>query len=215
MSFVRYAPEVSDLKTGDLVWPRADDQIVFFRADNPQGAAWLQRQSDPGFVETEERRHQMDLFHRDVWVGHVAWIEVREGVPWVVDATPSRSGVALPGSRGVATQTYAEFLADESHTQSHIWHGRLRGLVPAQSASLIEAAKAYLGRPYGINPFGFGQTDDFYCSKLIWHIVRDALGVSLEKKAWSLPLPWFTPWDVMDCPQVQLLYQPPGRNYRL
>ena len=213
MAFVRYAPHESDLKTGDLVWPRADNQVVFFKDDNPQGRAWLSAQAQAAFSASDESRTLIELFNSDFWVGHVAWIEVRDGQPWVVDATPSRSGAAMPGSRGVATQTYREFLADSAHTQSHIWHGRLRGLSEAQSLALVDAAKAYLGQPYDISPFGFERADDFYCSKLIWHAIRDALGIRLEKKGVSLPQPWFTPWDVLRNERVALLYEPPGRSY--
>lgn len=213
MSFTRYAPQASDLRTGDLVWPRADHQLVFFRADNPQGLTWLKAQEEVVVAADAEKRSLIELFNSDLWVGHVAWIELRDDEPWVVDATPHRSGPAEPSRQGVATQTYREFLADSAHTQSHIWHGRFRGLKEAQSQALISAAKAYLGRPYGISPFGFELTDDFYCSKLIWHAIRDALGLELKKKWPSAPQPWFTPWDVMNQDSMELLYAPPGRKY--
>lgn len=213
MSFVRYAPQGSDLQTGDLVWPRADDQLVFFRADNPQAQPWLEKQASANFQVAESDRSRVELFTRDVWVGHVALIELRDGIPWVVDATPSRSGAAIPGRAGVATQTYADFLADDAHARSHIWHGRMKAIESTQASALLQAAKAYLGRPYDISPFGFEQTNDFYCSKLIWHCIQDALGLRLKKKAWSWPLLWFTPWDVMASEHVQLLYEPPDRSY--
>jgi hypothetical protein len=210
MSDSRLTPRISDRQTGDLVWPRADHQVVFFQEGNPQGASWLQARAEQVQVSSE----MMDRFQRDSWVGHVALIEVIDGVPWVVDATPDRSGPAQPSPCGVATQTYQAFLDDAAHTQSHVWHGRLVGPPPGFGQFIVQAAKAHLGKPYAINPVSLEEDDAFYCSKLIWHAVRDALGIEWRKPGLQVPQPWFTPWDVMQAEGVQLLYAPAGKSYR-
>ncbi len=221
MSFQRLAPSMADLQTGDLVWPRADKQIVFFQDNNPQAAPWLAEQAlmaASPMSQSSEQTELVDRFIRDCWVGHVALIELMEGVPWVVDATPHRSGPATPGQKGVATQTYQAFLDDHAHTQSNIWHGRLKPEFVDQpdgfGQRLVNAAKQHLGKPYSISPLGLGNAEDFYCSKLIWHALRDALGIALEKRGLQVPQPWFTPWDVMQTECVQLLYSPAGKSYR-
>jgi Permuted papain-like amidase enzyme, YaeF/YiiX, C92 family len=217
MSFQRLAPNASDLQTGDLVWPRANHQIVFFELKNPQGAPWLQAQAAQQgqmMAMSAEKASLIERFNRDMWVGHVALIEIVNGQPWVVDATPHRSGLATPGAEGVATQRYEDFLADSAHTASHIWHGRIAGTSAELAQRVIQAAKRYLGKPYNISPFNFEQTNDFYCSKLIWHAIHEGTGITLKKQNLHAPQPWFTPWDVMQADGIKLLYEPAGKSYR-
>jgi Permuted papain-like amidase enzyme, YaeF/YiiX, C92 family len=218
MSFERLTPDVSSLQTGDLVWPRADTQMVFFMPQHsPLLSTWFEQretlmaQADPASSST-----QVENFESSFWVGHVAFIELRDGMPWVVDATPHRKykGHEDETKRGVNTQTYEEFLTDDAHTHSHIWHGRLKNLAPGQGQQLVQAASRHIPKPYAISPWSLHDTQGFYCSKLIWHAVRDVLGVELQGDAqrFSQNL-WFTPWDVMQSPQVQLLFQPAGKSY--
>jgi Permuted papain-like amidase enzyme, YaeF/YiiX, C92 family len=220
MSFQRLAPNASDLQTGDLVWPRAGWQIVSFDDDRTRSQPWhvayAQEIAKPGI--SSEETEQLDLFVRDIWVGHIALIEIVDGIPWVVDATPNRSGWAEPRTDGVAMQPYQAFLDDAAHTESHIWHGRIKPefVNPADNFGqrLVDAAKKHIGAKYSIKPRGLAKPNKFYCSKLIWHALRDGLGITLEKKGLRVPQPWFTPWDVMQADCVQLLYQPAGKSYR-
>jgi cell wall-associated NlpC family hydrolase len=217
MSFNRLGPDPADLQTGDLVWPRADRQIVTFDTDPSQDLPWMRAYAalrDAPTALSSEQSEQLELFVRDFWVGHVALIEVVDGIPWVVDATPSRSGWAQPRTDGVAMQPYQAFLDDAAHTESHIWHGRVSGQSPDAGRRLIEATKKYLGAKYDLRPWGFDRADDFYCSKLIWHALRDGLGITLDKKGPRVPQPWFTPWDVMQASGITLLYEPAGKSYR-
>lgn len=216
MTFQRLAPKASELQTGDLVWPRSDQQLVSFDHDRTQSQPWHQayaKEMAKPHVSSAQAE-QLDLFVRDIWVGHIALIELKGGVPWVVDATPHRSGWAEPRTDGVATQPYQAFLDDTAHTQSHIWHGRLIGQSEGFGQRLVNAAKQFLGAQYSINPVGIETADKFYCSKLIWHALRDGLGIRLEKRGLQVPQPWFTPWDVMQADCIELLYKPAGKSYR-
>ncbi len=204
-------PNPALFQTGDLIWPRASEEIVFFRHDHPPGASWLAQRPAESDLEAAQRA-RLNLFERDIWVGHVGLIDIIDGQPWVIDATTGRS--AAPFKSGVAMQPYADFLADAAHVNRHIWHGRFRGLTGSQAQAVAQAAKQYLDRPYGLSPLGFEHTDTFYCSKLIWHAVRDALGVEMPTAASSGWPRWFTPWDLMNFEGVELLYQPAGMSYR-
>jgi hypothetical protein len=167
---------------------------------------------------TPKQAEQINLFVRDIWVGHIALIEVIDGIPWVIDATPDRSGWAEPRTDGVAMQPYQAFLDDAAHTESHIWHARIKPeyFEPSQAPGqrLVDAAKKHLGAKYSLRARGLRTPDKFYCSKLIWHALRDGLGITLKKKGLRVPQPWFTPWDVMQSDCIELLYEPPGRSYR-
>jgi hypothetical protein len=221
MTFQRLAPKLPDLQTGDLVWPRADRQIVRFDAQSPEWQqAYAVLTSEPAQL-TAEQIDLLDEFLRINWVGHVALIEIIDGTPWVVDATTHRSIWHKPpdqgNQNGVGSQSYENFLNDESHLQSHIWHGRLKpqfvSHIPNFGQDLVDAAKKHFGAPYTLLPGGLENPDKFYCSKLIWHALRDGLDITLQKKPDALPMPWFTPWDVMQADCIELLYEPPGRKY--
>lgn len=217
MSFNRLAPDPTDLQTGDLIWPRADRQIVTFDTDPNQDLPWMRAYAalrEAPAAMSREQSEMLELFVRDFWVGHVALVELVDCIPWVIDATPSRSGWAEPRTDGVAMQPYQAFLDDAAHTTSHIWHGRVRGQSSGFGQRLIDAAKKHLGAKYDIRPWGFEAPDDFYCSKLIWHALRDGLGITLEKEGLRVLQPWFTPWDVMQASCIQLLYVPAGKSYR-
>ncbi len=212
MSFTRLCPDPARLNTGDLVWIRADDQMVFFSDKNPRASGWLTEQAAFSKLSAEHEA-QVQAFRRSIWVGHLALIEVVDGLPWVIDATTSRSTPASPRQDGVARQSYADFLADASHLQSHVWQGRLKDITPAQAMQLVHKARSFLGAPYRFTPWRFADTSDFYCSKFIWHVVHEALGIKLLGASDRIQDAWFTPWDVMQSAQVKMLYEPPDLSY--
>jgi hypothetical protein len=221
MAFTRLAPHPADLQTGDFVWPRADRQIVKFDTQPPEWQqAYAVLTSEPAKLSAA----QIELLDGEIrrfWVGHVALIDIIDGQPWVVDATPHRSIWSKPPNKGnpegVGSQSYEDFLNDEAHLQSHIWHGRLKpefvSHIPNFGQDLVDAAKKHLGAHYTLLPGGLENPDKFYCSKLIWHALRDGLDITLQKKTDALPMPWFTPWDVMQADCMALLYEPAGRKY--
>jgi hypothetical protein len=216
MTFQRLAPKISDLQTGDLVWPRADHQIVKFDEQSPEWQqAYAVLTSEPEKLSAAQTE-LLQMHIRRLWVGHVALIEIIDGKPWVVDATTNRSIWHKPpdlGNRkGVGSQSYENFLNDEDHLQSHIWHGRVKpqfvSHIPQFGHDLVNAAKRHLGAPYTLFPQGLEEPTKFYCSKLIWHAFRDGLDITLQKKPDALPSPWFTPWDVMQADCIERLYEP-------
>jgi hypothetical protein len=212
MSFTRLCPDPARLNTGDLVWIRADHQMVFFSEGNPLTSGWLAEQVAFSSLSAEQVV-QLQAFKRSIWVGHLALIDVRQGVPWVIDATTQRSTPASPRQDGVAEQNYADFLADSTHLQSHVWHGRLKGITPAQAMQLVRVASSFLGAPYRFTPWRFADREDFYCSKFIWHVIHEALGIQLMGSPDRIQDAWFTPWDIMQSAQVKMLYEPPDRSY--
>jgi hypothetical protein len=74
MSFNRLAPDPTDLQTGDLIWPRADRQIVTFDTDPNQDLPWMRAYAalrEAPAAMSREQSEMLELFVRDFWVGHV------------------------------------------------------------------------------------------------------------------------------------------------
>ncbi len=209
MNFERLCPNPNDIQTGDLLWPRAEGQYVPFHDPRVQQA--MHAMQAAGEMHATAR---MEAFTRSIWCGHVAFALRIDGALWVIDATPHRSRFHTPASAGVAMQPYEDFLGDKDHLGSHIWHGRVPGITAEQRSMVAKAAMRYLGAPYSFKPWGFDSTTDFYCSKFVWHVLRDALGIELLGGPDQLPQPWFTPWDVMQSAEIERLFEPEGKSYR-
>jgi cell wall-associated NlpC family hydrolase len=231
-----YRPNPQHFRTGDLVWVKRDDQFIAFT--DRDGAMHAKTTADAAQANVEagkrqalahstwtaaERQHiaqwQPDPLHADIWVGHVGIIHIHMGQPWVVDATPDRHQPNLSGQiapmnpQGVAAQTYAAWLSDTGHTQSHVWHGRVKGLSDAQAETTIDYARSHIGKPYRFLPWGFASGELFYCSELVWCAVRESSGILLDGIASTLRVNWFTPWMAMKSQHIERLYEPPGRHY--
>ncbi|RYG13802.1 MAG: hypothetical protein EON92_04315 [Burkholderiales bacterium] len=232
-------PDPAALQSGDLVWPRADDQFVYYLDGVPQEEAWRQQRdafvagvaADPvasdgdkalagqvrdwsyaDFVSFPGPGARMQALVNRPWVGHVGIVDVRDGVPWVIDATPSRRRGGVNGPKGVAEQTYEEWLGDDSHLQSHVWQGRLRGIDEAGGSAMVAAAAAQIGKPYRFFRFDLDDASGFYCSKLVWLAAWDALHISLDGGGAARRF-WVSPLQLMRSDRVEMLYVPPGREY--
>lgn len=218
-------PDPAALRTGDVIWPRADDQAVVYRVDDVSAEELLWQQRRDAFVtevrtdaaapagvrELAQRVSQwtyddylsfppqariVDAYSRRVWVGHVGLIELRDGQPWVIDAMPRT---------GVAASSYADWLA--SRPRANVWHGRLRELSDAQRQAVVHGAREVEGKPYQFFNFDLADPSGFYCSKLIWFAVWRALGLSLDGQGPNRRF-WFSPWQAMRSPRMDLLFEP-------
>lgn len=232
-------PDPTALRSGDLVWPRADDQFVYYLDGGPQEEAWRQQRdafvasvaADPAasdedvslaaqvrdwsyadFASFPGPGAPMQALVNRPWVGHVGIVDVRDGVPWVIDATPSRRLGGVNGPKGVADQSYEAWLEDDSHLQSHVWHGRLRGIDAAGASAMVAAAAAQIGKPYRFFRFDLDDASGFYCSKLVWLAAWEALQVSLDGGAAARRF-WVSPLQLMRSPGVEMIYVPAGREY--
>jgi cell wall-associated NlpC family hydrolase len=224
-----YRPDPQQFRTGDLVWVKRDDQFIAFSdrhaAQHTLAAVAASQQAallHPGWTAQQRQditSWQPDPWNANIWVGHVGIVHVHQGQLWVIDATPDRHQPHLPGlpaptnKPGVAVQTYAAWLSDTDHTASHVWHGRVKGLSPAQAQGAIDFARGHIGKPYRFLPWGFASEALFYCSELVWCAVRQASGIVLDDIASTLRVDWFTPWMAMKSPHVEVLYAPPQRPY--
>ncbi|MBX2804894.1 MAG: hypothetical protein KTR19_02885 [Hyphomicrobiales bacterium] len=144
-------------------------------------------------------------------VGHVAIIEIDGGGRrWVVEATPkSDTPYESLYSRfpdGVIRTPYDKWV--EIHKEYNVWHGRVRDRTPDERAAIAETAKQYLGRDYWFWSFNLGEESAFYCSKLVWLSVWKALGISLDGDPSLQRSFWVSPKQLINAPNVEVLYSP-------
>jgi hypothetical protein len=130
------------------------------------------------------------------WIGHVAMILVRDGQPWVVEAT-------VPKVRVIA---YAEWLKHQG--KALIWHGRLKGLDAAARAKPVEEALKQVNKPFVFFTFDLGDDRSFYCSKLVWYSIFRALGWSVDDDPETRRRFWFSPKQLMASRHVRLVTNP-------
>jgi len=126
-----------------------------------------------------------------IYVGHVGIIDIDpSGKPWVIEA--------LSG-RGVVEGSYQDWL--KGRPNEVVWHGRVREQSETKRAQIAIEGKKYLGAPYNFWNLDLADTRGFYCSKLAWLSIRDALGFAIDGNSRSKRNFWFSP--------KQLLYLKP------
>jgi cell wall-associated NlpC family hydrolase len=229
-------PDPQDLQTGDLLWVKRDDQVIIFNDPLAQELltqelqqAKAQALAQDGWSATQREaiaQWQPDASHADIWVGHIAIVDVRDSVPWVIDATPSRHQPAThasypPGlpkpsnAKGVADQTYAAWLQDSGHVASHVWQARVKYASKAQAQGIADYARSQIGKPYRFVPWFFGNAHKFYCSELVWCAVKAATGIALDDDDSRLRVFWYTPVMALRSLHLDVRYAPKGRAYSL
>jgi hypothetical protein len=146
-------------------------------------------------------------------VGHIAIIEIDQGGnQWVVEAMPKApnryEALYSRFQNGVVRTPYAEWIVKHPADQYNIWHGRLRDIQPGQGDAIVDAAKAFLGRDYWFWSFNLNDYSGFYCSKLVWVSVWNALNVALDGDK-SFPRRfWVTPKALINSSMVEVLHDP-------
>ncbi len=69
----------------------------------------------------------------------------------------------------------------------------------------MDFARSHTGKLYRCLPWGFASNQLFYCSGLVWCVVRETSGMMLDNIASTLQVDWFTPWIAVKSPHVKVL----------
>jgi uncharacterized protein YycO len=134
-----------------------------------------------------------------LYCGHVAILLIDALNVVVIEAIPVK---------GVRKVSYADWLIE--HEGDDIWLGRLRNQVGQQRATVAQTALTQIGKPYNLFQFNLGDTSSFYCSKLVWWSVYQALGLALDNHPSPARKWWLTPKDLMGLARVEMLFSPTG-----
>ena len=132
-----------------------------------------------------------------VYVGHVAILDMRRGVPYVIEALLKK---------GVVEATYEDWLA--SRPDQVIWLGRLRNWSQEDRARIAVEARRYIGRPYDFWNFDLDDDSKFYCSKLCWLSAFRALNLALDNNPNPKRPLWYSPKQLLNGPNTEKLHDP-------
>ncbi|HVR12074.1 MAG TPA: YiiX/YebB-like N1pC/P60 family cysteine hydrolase [Thermoanaerobaculia bacterium] len=135
-----------------------------------------------------------------VATGHVAIVDVRQGVPYVIEAIPYQ------GHLGVRDLTYRAWLAGRPGEK--VWHARLKDATREQRAKVAAIARGELGKPYLFWNFDLADEHGFYCSKLAWFSVWRAIGQALDGNANAKRALWYSPKQMLHSPLLVVLSSP-------
>ena len=231
MTAKRSRPNPAAFKTGDLIWPRKPNQYVPYDTQ-PTGsfakdkAEWerekrtfLERVSKDGTASDYERAVAAGLeamtferFHARYigeggdgelsaqgwlpYVGHVAMVFFKEDKPWVVEAIPGK----------VRTIAYEDWLKERG--DEYVWHGRLKTLTEPQRAKLVAEMVRHDQKPYSFWNLNLADAGWFYCSKLMWYGIFQAIGLALDDDPEPRRFFWYSPKQMMKSRHIQMLYSP-------
>ncbi len=232
---VAKTPDPRTFQSGDLIWPKRpgefvpynsgttspydeeklrwiDERRVFVekvRADPKSSQELRQLASDMASLDFNEF---LTLYQADqtpgtpkeygggamvLYVGHVGVISIEDNEPTVVEA--------LWGT-GVVQTKYDAWLRGRSGTS--VWHGRVSGRSTEERGRIAVEAKKYLRRPYNFWNFDLADTSGFYCSKLCWLSIRDALNLAIDDNPSPLRSFWFSPKQLLKARRIEKLFVP-------
>jgi hypothetical protein len=130
-------------------------------------------------------------------VGHVGIIEIRDGIPFVVEA--------MWGS-GVQRLSYADWV--EKRPGELFWVGRLKEVPAKTRAKVAERAAEQIGKPYNFWDFDLEDTSGFYCSKLAWLSVLHGAGFPADDDPNPNRVLWYSPKQLMKSKHIVLIFNP-------
>lgn len=225
-------PDESTLEHGDLIWPRTPGQFIPYsplpsgdytadkqswnlektayislvrasKADRYEqiAADWLAELNYEQFREIyigEAQDERLSAFGLPApYVGHVAIILIEKEIRWVVEAVKGK---------GVRKIRYTNWLAERS--DADVWLGRFVKLSSADKGLIVDQAGRQLGKPYSLMNRNLNDDSVFYCSKLVWFSVFNALGFALDDNPNPKRLIWYSPKQLMGSPYIQLVFSP-------
>lgn len=133
------------------------------------------------------------------YVGHVGVVDMRDGVPWVVEAVMGD---------GVRAIQYSDWLAKREGEV--VWHARLRGADVATRQTIAGTARSQTEpkKPYEFWNFDLSDDHGFYCSKLAWFSVWKVTGIALDGNSNPSRAIWFSPKQMLRSTAVDVLFSP-------
>ena len=214
------------LKHGDLIFTRGANDIVPYRGEG--AGAWRELQRDilageaaAAVSEIANWDHAHFLLHFNhgiddldavanyasagtVSVGHVAIFYKDEGASYVLEA----AGPSL----GVRTISWTDWLDENIERGNALWLARLR-FDDAQINSFVQEALSHREKPYSLANRDLDDDREFYCSKLVWHAVKQATGVALDGNASGKRTLWFSPKKLLNNSQLKLVHSTIPESY--
>jgi len=235
-------PAVTDLQSGDFIWPKEPGAII------PYAAPGQNETSDRAIWESERNKYITTLMSRatltkeeerriDILKGmsfdtfqkvYAEDVSPEAVIPYgglfgvghvaivrIVDGKPPTIVEAMWG-KGVREISYEAWKAERKG--QIFWHGRLKNIGPKLRAAIAEDAFREVGKPYKFWNFDLADESGFYCSKLAWLMIRNATSIVVDEKPDPVRLLWFSPKQLLKSSHFEMLQNPGSyglqRKYR-
>jgi hypothetical protein len=145
-------------------------------------------------------------------VGHIGIVGDDQGELYVVEATTPDDASPVEifekcFDNGVKKTGYTNWIT--GNNEKLVWHGRPFPTVPDIDRARIPAkAMNYLGRPYCFDNLDLGDSSAFYCSKLVWLCVKEALTMFIDDDSRHRRSFWLSPKQILESRNVRVLFSP-------
>lgn len=228
-------PDSKTFQSGDLIWPKRPGEFVPYNSGtvspyDEEKLRWInERRAFVDKVRSNPKSSQelrqlaadlslldfnefLTLYQADqtpgtpreygggatvLYVGHVGVISIEDGEPTVVEAL---------WGKGVVQSKYESWLINRPG--AWVWHGRVANRSQDERALIAVEAKKYLQRPYNFWNFDLADASGFYCSKLCWLAIRDALNLAVDDNPNPSRPFWFSPKQLLKARRVEKLFVP-------
>jgi hypothetical protein len=232
MNGVLPLPDPKTLQAGDFVWPKKPGGYVPYNSgsgEDPQEdeRRWLAEREVfvakglwPNQFKQNEIEQLRKLSFREfysryagdqipdtpgvyasgsgVYVGHVGIIEIDDQQEaWVIEAL---------WGKGVVRHPYKEWIKERPGEV--VWQGRVRDRSLEQRKDIASKAKNYLGRPYDFWNFDLSDSSAFYCSKLAWLAIYEAMHFPIDGNPEPKRSFWFSPKQLLYLKTIARLHDP-------
>lgn len=182
--FVSQAPTIApDLSAADIDYLRSLSFLEFYNryvGDQVPGT--------PGVFKSKG----------GIYVGHVAILDKEpSGQAWVIEA------ISGPG---VIRHTYEDWL--NGRPGEIVWHGRVDSRTAEERTKIVAAAQKYVGVKYDFWNFDLADASGFYCSKLVWLAIWDALEIAIDGDKNPKRRFWFSPKQLLYLKTISRLNEP-------
>ncbi|MGZ5036705.1 MAG: YiiX/YebB-like N1pC/P60 family cysteine hydrolase [Usitatibacter sp.] len=229
-------PDPKTFQSGDFIWPRKPGDFVPYEASGPtdfevarqrwndERALFIAKvRANPNStpqdrqfatnLEAMDFREFLSFYEADqprgvpqpfgggaivLYVGHVGIVSVDQG--------GNVSVVEALWGKGVVRTPYDQWLTDRAG--SWVWQGRVANESAHNRALIASEGAKYLGKPYDFWNFDLSDSASFYCSKLCWLSIFDALGIAIDNRTDAKRSFWFSPKQLMRCPGIEMVFSP-------
>jgi len=228
-------PTVDQLQDGDLLWPRAKDEVVPY-VIYPGGditedkRAWesgkelffRQLEEAPAYFSEEQLQRLRHLTYEDFRKAYdtapnpagpsdsALRVKVAVGHVAIVEIKDGGSANIIEAVWGdigrVRSIAYTDWSA--SYSEDLVWLGRVSGYDSGARSRVSGEASKYIGRPYNFWNLDLADTSAFYCSKLVWLAIRDGLGFAIDGDSNPKRAFWFSPKQLINEPGIELIVDP-------
>ncbi|MFN2442765.1 MAG: YiiX/YebB-like N1pC/P60 family cysteine hydrolase [Thermoanaerobaculia bacterium] len=224
-------PDVADLQSGDLLWPKKKGAYIPYRAvavgkERDERKVWeaerdlyvASLKARPTLSDAERNRIRViermsfnafrGVFADGQQPGKYVPYSAGAGVGHVAIVRIHDEVTVVEAMWGIGVREipYAVWAAERKNHL--VWHARLSEPEVERRHRIADEAARHIGAPYHF--WNFDLTDDrgFYCSKLAWLATLRATGIALDGNADPDRLLWLSPKQLLKSEHIRVLQSP-------